>query len=83
VEQPLIILTTGKTMVLDELPLEQIAPETTVEHIRDFLAVMFWEWYKTNSDDRLVRVDWFIFHKTLKVADCKPVFELLFGPQPA
>lgn len=69
-------------MVLDELPLEEIAPETTTDNIKRFLALMFWNWYQVNQDDKLVRIDYWIFHKTMKVRDLKPVFELLFGPQP-
>lgn len=50
--------------------------------IKAIIASLFWTWYSTNKDDKLVRLSFFkgLIKKTVYLRDLEPALELLFGP---
>lgn len=66
-------------MVLDELEFESIAPETTTDHIKKTISLLFWAWFEMNQDRRLTTLHFWFIRRTVKVRDLEGVFEILFG----
>ena len=48
---------------------------------RAALSAVFWEWYRTHSEDTIVRRKVFVFTITIRVKDLRVLFESLFGPE--
>lgn len=46
-----------------------------------FLNVFFWNWYAEHREDRIVKLNVFIFSVTVKVKHLDPLFSMLFGPK--
>lgn len=71
------------TMVLDELDLSALEAETTTDHVKKTIALLFWMWYASNQDRKLLVIrKWFI-SKTIYVRDLEDIFEILFGTRNA
>lgn len=51
--------------------------------IKKIIAGLFWTWYESNKDDKLVRLSFFrgLIKKTIYLRDLEPALELLFGPK--
>lgn len=69
-------------MVLNELDMRSISQEHNEQILRTLIAGLFWAWYETNKDSRLIVVKKWFISATVYVRTLKPAFELLFGPQP-
>ncbi len=48
---------------------------------RAALSAVFWEWYRTHSEDVIVKRKVIFFTVTIRVRDLHPLFESLFGPE--
>ena len=66
-------------MVLDELELDALQPESTQDHIKKTIALLFWSWYALNQERRVTTIRVWFIKRTIYVRDLEGVFELLFG----
>lgn len=66
---------------LDDIQVKYLDVDTDEEVVRARISALFWGWYEENMDQVVTKVDLFIFKKTVKVRDIRPIFEMLFGPQ--
>lgn len=58
-------------------------PETiTREDIIEAVRRQAWGWYEANKDTILFKRTVIIFPVTIRVKDCRRLFEMLFGPNP-
>jgi hypothetical protein len=58
-------------------------PDELKQFVMETVSKLFWRWYHEHKDNKLVKVGWWIFHKTIYLRDLHSVFEMLFGPEPA
>lgn len=45
------------------------------------LSAVFWEWYRTHSEDIIVKRKVLFFSVTIRVKDLRALFEALFGSE--
>ena len=67
---------------LNEINVTTLVPAKSQEAIRAIIGQLFWNWYQSNKDDKLVRLSLFhgLIKKTVYLRDLEPALELLFGP---
>ena len=66
-------------MVLDELDLTEVAEEKHEGNIKAIISILFWTWYASNLDRKVLTIKKWFISKTVYVRDLEGVFELLFG----
>jgi hypothetical protein len=73
---------------IDDLNFAQLRAQTQVQQslpaldiLRKLVSAEFWRWYNAHSDQQLTKVKVWIFSKTVRVKDIRPLFELLFGEE--
>ena len=57
-------------------------PGVDLARLRTVLAVFFWQWYRDNKNDTILKHRVFIFRVTVKVHHLHAVFVALFGLDP-
>jgi hypothetical protein len=72
------LLTRG-TPVIDQVPrAETMSGVSMPASVKRFM----WEWFYQNSELTIYKLKVYFISKTVRVRDIRPVFELLFGPEP-
>lgn len=69
--------------VISERLRERVGGENVlIDIFQELLREEAWEWFEENRDDELLRVRKWFFSFSVRVRDLRPLFEILFGPQP-
>lgn len=48
----------------------------------DYLGKYFWDWYAMHENDKIATIRFLFISQTIRVHHAKPLFTLLFGPNP-
>lgn len=52
------------------------------ENELEYLGGFFWNWYLDHWNDRIATIKFLFINVTVRVSHVKPLFILLFGPEP-
>jgi hypothetical protein len=48
----------------------------------EYLGGFFWDWYFAHENDRIATIKFLFISQTIRVYHARPLFVLLFGPEP-
>lgn len=48
----------------------------------EYLGGYFWNWYALHENDRIATIKFIFISQTIRVYHARPLFTLLFGPEP-